>query len=300
MNDNRGPWYLLTAAVLGVTIGVLYVWLVSPVRFVNAAPKSLSANFKDSYRALIAAAFQANGDVGRARARLDLLNDSDPVGALAIQAQRWIAEGRPEKDIQPLTVLLLALTQNGTPVPTATLIQKAGVTPSITSAPTATFTPVVVWTATPVAQGSPTLEIIPSTPLTSSEALSPTLTATPTVTFTPTATPGAPFVLREQILVCEPPLPSPLLEVEAQDSAGNPVPGVEVIVQWAGGEEHFFTGLKPERGLGYADFVMTQGVVYTLRLGETGQPVSDLKAPQCPQPSGDKTWGVWRLVFMQP
>jgi hypothetical protein len=298
MREDRGPWYLLTAAVLGVTIGVLYVWSVAPVRYINAAPRSLSVNFKDSYRALIAAAFQSSGDLGRARARLELLGDQDSIGALAIQAQRWIAEGRPEKDIQPLTILLLSLTQNGTPSPAATASPRTGETPTSTPPPTATFTPVIVWTATPVVQASSTPELSASTPVSPGLALSPTVTATPTVTFTPTATPGSPFALREQILVCEPPQPSPQLQVEALDAAGNPVPGVEVIVQWPGGEEHFFTGLKPELGLGYADFTMTRGVIYQVRLGENGQLVTNLQVSACP--SGNNVWGGWRLVFAQP
>ncbi|MBI1865988.1 MAG: HD-GYP domain-containing protein, partial [Nitrospirae bacterium] len=43
---------------------------------------------------------------------------------------------------------------------------------------------------------------------------------------------------------------------------------IEIVVVWDAGEDHFFTGLKPELGQGYADFTMTEGVSYTLRLAE--------------------------------
>jgi hypothetical protein len=87
--------------------------------------------------------------------------------------------------------------------------------------------------------------------------------------------------------------------LEALDAAGNGVPGLEVIVTWEGGENHFFTGLKPEMGLGYADFQMLPGVSYTLRLAEGGQPVSNLVVTDC-QTGGNTQAGSWKLVFIQP
>jgi hypothetical protein len=95
-------------------------------------------------------------------------------------------------------------------------------------------------------------------------------------------------------------LGEPLLQIQALDAAGNPVPGVEVIVNWEGGEEHFFTGLKPEIGLGYADFAMSPGTAYTLRLTEVGEPVTDLIPSECEADSGDRFWGAWKVVFAQP
>ncbi len=59
--------------------------------------------------------------------------------------------------------------------------------------------------------------------------------------------------------------------MEILDAAEQPVPSVELVVTWDGGEDHFFTGLKPELGLGYADFVMTPEVVYSIRLADGGQ-----------------------------
>jgi hypothetical protein len=88
--------------------------------------------------------------------------------------------------------------------------------------------------------------------------------------------------------------------VEVQDASGQPVPGIEVVVTWEGEEEHFFTGLKPELGLGYADFVMTPDVVYTLQLAAGGQPANDITAAKCLSEDGDRYWGSWMLKFIQP
>jgi hypothetical protein len=100
--------------------------------------------------------------------------------------------------------------------------------------------------------------------------------------------------------LCDQKLAQPLIQVEAMNILSQPVPGVLVIVTWDQGEERFFTGLKPEKGLGYADFTLTPGVVYAIRLGEDGQVVSELSAAECHTGSGESFWGAWTLIFVQP
>jgi hypothetical protein len=84
------------------------------------------------------------------------------------------------------------------------------------------------------------------------------------------------------------------------DRFNNPVAGVLVIVTWAGGEDRFLTGLKPEKGPGYADFAPMPGTLYTLRLGENGEAVTDLAGLMCTPTSGAPYWGAWLLKFVQP
>ena len=91
-----------------------------------------------------------------------------------------------------------------------------------------------------------------------------------------------------------------MLIVESQDAEGEPISGVEVIVTWLGGEDHFFTGLKPDLGAGYADFIMEPGVNYTLRLAGGGEPVSGLTVTECQPASGERQMASWRLIFVQP
>ena len=69
---------------------------------------------------------------------------------------------------------------------------------------------------------------------------------------------------------------------------------------WDGGDDHFFTGLKSELGLGYADFVMMPDVVYSVMLAEGGEPQNDLTAAECLSEDGDRFWGSWMLKFIQP
>jgi hypothetical protein len=66
-----------------------------------------------------------------------------------------------------------------------------------------------------------------------------------------------------------------------RDANQKGVPGVGISVAWSGGQDEFYTGLKPKVGDGYADFTMKADVEYTLRLTDGGEPVSNLASQVC-------------------
>ena len=72
------------------------------------------------------------------------------------------------------------------------------------------------------------------------------------------------------------------------------------MVRWEGGRDIFFTGLKPEFGLGYADFAMEPEVSYDLRLLDGGEGISGLTTVECENDDGRRWWGSWRVNFSQP
>lgn len=128
----------------------------------------------------------------------------------------------------------------------------------------------------------------------------PTSTATPrpaSPTPRPSTTPGMPFTLAERQQICDPALPEPLIQVEVFDAAGEPVPGIELMIVWDAGQDHFFTGLKPELGLGYGDFSMSPEISYTLRLQDGGPPVTGLSTHACQSEDGEEYLGSWYLRF---
>jgi hypothetical protein len=57
-----------------------------------------------------------------------------------------------------------------------------------------------------------------------------------------------------------------LLRIYVRDRLGVGVPGVEIMVSWAGGEDRLFTGFKPDIDPGYADFQMEPGERYQIKL----------------------------------
>ena len=121
MNERRAPWYLLTGLVLGLLLGLAAAWLLRPPEPIipKVKPDSLQADYKDRYRAMIALAYQANGDLVRARARLELLKDADPYKAVAGQAQQAQAAGLPEARA---LALLAGVLGNPPPTPFATIV----------------------------------------------------------------------------------------------------------------------------------------------------------------------------------
>jgi hypothetical protein len=113
--DRRGSWYLLTGAVLGVALGLVYSWVISPVKYMDVPPYSLREDYKEQYRVLVALAFLYNGDLLRAQDRLAQLKDNDAAQAISMQAQRAMAEGRPEEEIRALNILASALSKGVIP-----------------------------------------------------------------------------------------------------------------------------------------------------------------------------------------
>ena len=293
-NDRRGSWYLLTGAVLGVAFGLLYSWVISPVEYVDAPPYALRADFKDEYRALVAAAYLYSNDLLRAEDRLAQLKDDDTAQTVAMQAQQALAEGHSEEEVKALGMLAIALSKGVVPI--ASSVASTQVTNSVSITSSSSSTPILLQsTASPV--GSQ-----PANPIQTITMPAPQITYTtvPLNMVTPSPTQVSIFLLKENKLICNLNQIDPLIKVEVQDLAGNPIPSIEIVVTWDGGQDHFFTGLKPELSLGYADFQMIPEVVYSLRLGNGGQPVDDLTAAECIADDGSRYWGSWMLTFIQP
>lgn len=113
MKQRRGSLYLLTGLILGIGLGLVYAWMIQPKALQDSTPSNLQAAGKDNYRALIAAAFVSNGDLVRARARLDLLGDKDPYQSILDQADRMGVSGETGQ-VTALRLLAAALRQNPT------------------------------------------------------------------------------------------------------------------------------------------------------------------------------------------
>lgn len=315
MNEDRGSWYLLTAIIVGIGLGLLYSWIISPVKFVDTPPISLREEYKDRYRAVIAAAYVATGNLERARDRLVLLGDEDGAVFLVAQAQRALAGEGDYNEAQALANLAAALGQAPTPFPTKTVhtitptsTQTQPPTESDSPTPTPTNTESYLPTNTlpSTTTVSQTVVVAIGTPETPTISKTPPLTQpstqlpTPTPTQTSTATLAPPFVLDNLGEVCNPLIAAPQIQVFVSNAAGIGIPGIEIIVSWNGGEEHFYTGIKTDIDVGYADFVMEPEVIYVLQIANGGQLITDLTAPRCPTDAGGFFWGSLRLVYSHP
>lgn len=264
---SRARWLaLLLGALLGFAAGLYYSWVVNPVEYVDTAPISLREDYKGEMLSLIASAYAATGDIERARVRLSLLGISNLPGTLSRMAQSLLATGASEREARALAELAAALGERpDQPVqPGAT--QAATLTPPAEKLATSTATPEPIHSPTP----------------------------------RPTATPGAPFKLIRQEDACDSPGSTPQIQLLVLDASGNGAPGIQARVVWDGGQDRFYTGLKPELGQGYADFDLQPGVIYTLELAGGAAAVTDLQAAQCPAEEGGTLPGSITLVFQQP
>lgn len=271
MNQNRGNWYLLTGLILGLIMGLVYTWVISPITEVDTHPNLLREDYKDIYRSLISRAYQANNNLPRAEARLTLIGDEEPALALAAQAQRFLAEGGDNEMARILAHLSAALQ----------------------SAALAAITPVPpTGTASTDEESSADTAPSNSTPAPTSGGFSSP---------TPSPTQSPPFILQDSSPICDPTLGESLIQIIATDGSGDGIPGVALKISLGTDpKEVFYTGLKPELGLGYADFLAEPGLTYQLELPESGLIISEIEVPTCQTESEDSYWGSWEIYITHP
>ncbi len=289
---KRVPWDILLALLAGLGLGLVYSWAISPTRIVDAQPSALRADFKDQYRAVVAAAYHATGNLPRAQARLSLLGDANPIEALNAQAQHMLASGERYEYADQVAALALALNPEHSNAPVSippTEIENNIDSPAAVTLPVPASNVPILFTGTP--ETSETVE---------SQA-TPTIGApTPRPTRTPIPTLGAPFALTGQDTLCDSNLPDGLLQVLVLNSNRRQLAGVEIVVTWDGGKEQFFTGLKPELGNGYADYILTPDTTYAVQLARGSDVALGIVAPTCQAPNGETFSGSVKLTFQQP
>jgi hypothetical protein len=79
------------------------------------------------------------------------------------------------------------------------------------------------------------------------------------------------------------------------DAEGQQQPSIELLVRWDGKDDHFFTGLKPEVGPGYADFGLVKGQTYqVVVIGAESQVAQGIEATTC---EGQGYLATWQVVF---
>jgi hypothetical protein len=268
MEQSRGNWYLLTGLILGLIMGIVYSWVIAPVKEVDTHPNLLRTDYKDIYRELISQAYQANNNLPRAEARLDLLGDQDPALALAAQAQRSLAEsGNLSAALQKAAITAV------TPPPAPTSEEE---NPSSGTLESSSGSSGAAGESTPTAEG---------------QATGPT----------PSPTTSPPFILQDSSAICDPTLGEPLIQVIATNGEGEGVPGVALELSLgADPKEVFYTGLKPELGLGYADYLAEPGLTYQLEIPESGLLIPDIEVPACQTEEGDSYWGSWEIYITHP
>ncbi|MCB8943556.1 MAG: hypothetical protein H6658_07360 [Ardenticatenaceae bacterium] len=266
---------ILLGLLLGLGGALYYAWVLNPVVLVDASPARFSPEYKAEYILLVSQNLAADGDVARAEQRLEALGEANVTQTVSALLEQFVRERRPSAHVTAIANLAQKLGVESQAVALFAPTPSGGLPPT----PTATATAVM-----------PTPTIAQATPLPS-----PTLmpTDTPAPTLEPSPTPQPNYRLLNQQRVCEDG-PAPRLEVVTFDALLAPLAGVEVLVNWEGGSDHFVTGFKPEQGEGYGDFTMTADTTYTVQLADGSPTVGDLRVETC---EATGLPGGWRLTF---
>jgi hypothetical protein len=266
---RRSILAILTVVTMGAGLagGLVYTWVLAPVEAYESPPNSLHIEDKFTYLAIIGDLYACEQDLELAEARLASLDiESDGAVLVGLIEQYLDSGGRPE-DVRNLAHLAEALGASG------------GV--------------LLVFAPVPTLSPSPPPALVPT-----SQAGAPS-DAPPTPAATPTPIPT--FRLQEQTTLCAEPGQAGQIAVWVQDAEGNGLAATEIVVSWATGQDRFFTGLRPEKGPGYADFEMRPQVEYEVTLadrkGDVAQGLtSDLAPGTCP--AGTLALS-WQLIFQQ-
>ena len=279
MPEKKGNLYLISGLIVGLLFGLIYSWVIDPVEFIDAAPSALSNESKAEYRELIAMAYSANHDIGRANARLALLNEEDQVLLLGAQGQQLQAD--TTKIRQARAVLLLAedLQQYILNGPASFVVRDE------TTAPEANTTD-----ATVEGQATETVALSSADPQTAANTIENTSSEPKNEGI---------FQLDGQMDVCDPNLPQGLLQVVVVDSQETPIPGVRGTVYWEEGNDYFYTGLYPDLGDGYGDYVMRDNVTYKLQIGQGSTLIEKITPPVCTAENGKEYYGSLWMKFIR-
>ena len=274
---------LIIGLAVGLALSLVYTWAIAPVELVSTYPALLRTDYRWDWIRLVALSYVADGDLERAHARLDGLEQQDVTDTIQALIEEYASAGRPAGTLRRLAALAEALD-----VYTPAMLVYLH-TPTSPPTPASTLSPM------------PTLTPTPTLPRSHTPTLSPTPTRKPTRTprpLTPTPTPLPPFQLTQQEQICEPEQ-TPHIEIVVRDEHGAGLDGVVVWLMWPGGADRAVTGLKPQHGAGYADFRAELDVGYTFSIGELGMPlVTDLRIEPCPAQKGKELLpGSWRIVL---
>ncbi len=108
MTAKRWLFFILSIAV-GVGLGLLYGWVISPVEYIDTTPATLRTDFRTDYVLMVAETFAADQDIDAAARSLGLFG-SQPPAQIASEAIAFAQQnGYTSTDLDLLQSLAVAL-----------------------------------------------------------------------------------------------------------------------------------------------------------------------------------------------
>lgn len=102
---------------LGLLAGLIYGWIISPVKYVNTTPDTLRADYRTDYVLMVAEIYHTDSNLEQAAQRLAFLGSQPPARLVADGIINARALGYSSNDLDLLNQLSQAL-QEPTAMPT--------------------------------------------------------------------------------------------------------------------------------------------------------------------------------------
>lgn len=272
------------ALLVGICLGLILAWAVDPTSAPGPAG-ALRGVEPEQVAALVALAWSVDEDHERAAERL---NELKPAGVAAAQYMADMACRLASTDFvtspggrAALRSMMNFYQRDG----------RSGCADTLLPAIEEDSQELTVAGTSQV----PVATLVPPPSKTPAPAPLPVLSLTATVGPTVTAAPLRLFVLAGLGSFCDAERPG-LLEVFVQERDGRGIPAMELRVHWDNGEDRFFSGLKPERGLAYADFAMQEGQLYRIDMPGRAESSQEFATDDCVD-EGVATLRSWRALF---
>jgi hypothetical protein len=109
-NTHMTRWLTtLIALALGITLGLVYGWVIDPVQYTDVTPDALRIDYRTDYVLMVAEAYRAEQDPALAARRLAVLG-SEPPAVIAGEAESFARQaGYPSDDLTLIQELSVAL-----------------------------------------------------------------------------------------------------------------------------------------------------------------------------------------------
>ncbi|MCY4023928.1 MAG: hypothetical protein OXF32_10815 [Anaerolineaceae bacterium] len=276
--------FLLASTLVGLCLGLILAWSSLPA-FSPGAAGVLQEMPPEEFAVLVAQAWSADGDRARAmeRLRAAIPYGSDPVRHMADMACRLASTEFADNSagLRTLRKMQNFYQMEGQRSCADSLL------PALDSAA------VLLLDSSPTPRPSATLAPPPGkTPM---PTLTPELKSAAAAVPTPTETSVRRFELAGLGAHCDAAWPA-TLAVYVQEGDGRGIEGMALRVRWRGGEDRFYSGLKPERGAGYADFAMEGGRRYVIDMPGLSGASPEFETGSCVD-GGTETMRSWRALF---
>ena len=95
--------------VIGLAAGLIYGWVLRPVKYVDTSPDTLREDFRADYVLMTAQAFGGDDDLESARVRLAALGPRPPLDLVVDAIEYAVARNFSQRDLDTLNRLAVAL-----------------------------------------------------------------------------------------------------------------------------------------------------------------------------------------------